>query len=249
MDFKDVPVFDRASVSTSILSRADEWNPAKTRIRLCGKPVAILDDGPTKAKRKAISEAQRTSAKCDDAARNDNDDWPLKKLLLTEKNEYCLGLAARYRDVYDKATMPTDLIGREPDGLYEVRNRDADGRDKGAKELTGKRQDVSIEPKKAKATSDDTKQRAAPVPKKWQGDIPLVNAIDARRELAMLRARLAYVPKILEAFEMAVIDNFTLAEIGNALGAGSKGAKGEARARIFDGFEIVDRYWQRRRAA
>jgi hypothetical protein len=41
----------------------------------------------------------------------------------------------------------------------------------------------------------------------------------------------------------------TLAEIGSRLGAGSKGAKGEARARIFDGFEIVDRHWRSQRAA
>jgi hypothetical protein len=85
---------------------------------------------------------------------------------------------------------------------------------------------------------------AAPVPKKWNGDWPILAAIDAKRELAIVRAKLAYVPTILDAFEWSVVDGLTLDEIGKRLGAGSKGAKGEARARVFDGFGILDRYWR-----
>lgn len=104
-------------------------------------------------------------------------------------------------------------------------------------------------PRRIVMAGSETKTRAAPVPKKWNGDWPLLASIDAKRELAVLRHRLAYVAKILDAFEWAVVDSLTLAEIGARLGAGTKGAKGEARARIFDGFGIVDRFWRSQHAA
>ncbi|PJI44175.1 MAG: hypothetical protein CTR54_07925 [Rhizobium sp.] len=134
------------------------------------------------------------------------------------------------------AARPPDLIGKDADNIYHlVQVWAADGRPKGTKVITGRKASVDTQP---------ARNRAAPVPKKWQGDWPLLAAIDAKTELAYLRAKLGYVPNILEAFEMAVCDNLTLADIGARLGAGSKGAKGEARARIFDGFGIVDRYWR-----
>lgn len=174
----------------------------------------------------------------------DNADWPLQKLLRTERNEHCLDLAQRYRDLHDTATRPCQLIGRETDSLYVVHNQDEEGRDKGPKVVTGKKANVDTPARRSAVASDETKRRAAPVPKAWTGDWPILAAIDAKRELAYLRARLAYVPAILDAFEWSVVDGLTLEEIGKRLGAGSKGAKGEARARIFDGFGIVDRYWQ-----
>ncbi|MGL3605759.1 hypothetical protein ACSV9I_04540 [Rhizobium sp. G187] len=175
-------------------------------------------------------------------AANDNQDWPLAKLLRTERNDHCLALAERYRDLHDTATRPTELVGKEANNLYLVQNVDEEGKLKGAKVLKGKKAVVDVQPRR---------NLAAPVPKKWQGDWPILAAIDAKRELAIIRAKLAYVPKILDAFEWSVVDNLTLEEIGKRLGAGSKGAKGEARARVFDGFEIVDRHWraQDRRAA
>ncbi len=128
--------------------------------------------------------------------------------------------------------------------LFIVRNEDKDGRDKGQKVVTGKKAIMDTTARRAVATNDETKKRAASVPKKWNGDWPILAAIDAKRELAVIRAKLAYVPKILDAFEWSVVDGLTLEEIGKRLGAGSKGAKGEARARVFDGFGIVDRYWE-----
>ncbi|MGE8103561.1 hypothetical protein ACQKP1_07690 [Allorhizobium sp. NPDC080224] len=179
----------------------------------------------------------------DPQAANDNKDWPLAKLLRTERNDYCLALAERYRDLHDTATRPTELVGKEADDTFHlVQSFDKDGKPKGLKVVTGKKATVESQP---------TRNRAAPVPKKWQGDWPILAAIDAKRELAIIRAKLAYVPKILDAFEWSVVDSLTLEEIGKRLGAGSKGAKGEARARVFDGFELVDRHWrtQDRKAA
>ncbi len=178
-------------------------------------------------------------------AANDNEDWPLQKLLRTEKNDHCLALAQRYRDLHDLAKLPTQLVGREPVDLYEVQNHGKDGRCKGAKVVTGKRANPAVPAQRIVVANDDTKKRAAPVPKAWTGDWPILAAIDAKRELAVVRAKLAYVPAILDAFEWSAIDGETLEEIGRRLGAGSKGAKGEARARIFDGFGILDRYWGR----
>ena len=128
------------------------------------------------------------------------------------------------------------------DTFHLVQRFDEDGKPKGLKVVTGKKAAVNAQP---------SRNRAAPVPKKWQGDWPLLAAIDAKKELAIIRAKLGYVPKILDAFEWSVVDSLTLEEIGKRLGAGSKGAKGEARARVFDGFELVDRYWraQDRKAA
>ncbi len=168
-------------------------------------------------------------------AANDNQDWPLAKLLRTEGNAHCLALAERYRDLHDTATRPVELVGDQATNLNMVENVDADGRRKGAKVVKGKKAISDVQPRR---------NMAARVPKKWQGDWPILAAIDARRELAIMRSKLAYVPKILDAFEWSVVDGLTLEEIGKRLGAGSKGAKGEARARVFDGFEIVDRHWR-----
>ena len=242
MDMNETPVFDRAHLPTPLIDAADDWAPARTRIRLRGQPVCIVDDGPAVERRLSLQRVWASSQRWDGRPVA-NDDWPLRKLLVTEKNDHCLSLAVRYRDIHDKASMPTELVGRDPENLYEVRNVDVDGKDKGIKRVAGRQADVSVEPKRSCAGSKATKQRAAQVAKAWRGDMPLINAIDARRELAIVRAKLGYVPAILDAFEMAVVDGLTLADIGKALGAGSKGAKGEARARIFDGFGILDRHW------
>lgn len=230
----DVPVFDRRDTLPAILDTDTNWAPPRKHARR-GVTVTLSGDGPSLNWRVSAQAARITSNKCSGQAANDNVDWPLAKLLRTEGNDHCLALAERYRALEELASRPTDLLGKEADNLYVVGNVDEDGKSKGVKVVTGKKATVDTQP---------ARNRAAPVPKKWNGDWPLLAAIDAKTELAYLRAKLGYVPKILEAFEMAVCDNLTLAEIGARLGAGSKGAKGEARARIFDGFEIVDRYWR-----
>lgn len=242
LERNDVPVFDRRDALPAILDSDTDWTPPHKPARR-GVTVTLSSDGPSLDWRVSAQAARITSNKYSGQAANDNVDWPLAKLLRTEGNDHCLALAERYRALEELAARPADLIGKEADNSYHmVQVLAADGRPKGTKVVTGKRATVHTQP---------ARNRAAPVPKTWQGDRPLLAAIDAKTELAVLRYKLAYVPKILEAFEMAVCDNLTLADIGARLGAGSKGAKGEARARIFDGFGIVDRYWrtQDRKAA
>jgi len=237
----ETAVFDRRDMLPEIIEPANDWTPPRQAVRDSSKITAI-EDGPTVEWRMDAQAARLTSNKFSGQAANDNLDWPLQKLLRTECNAECLALAERYRDLYDTAHQPTQLIGKEADNLFMVENTDEEGTSKGVKVVRGK---------KATADTQPTRNLAGPVPKKWNGDWPLLAALDAKRELAILRAKLGYVPKMLDAFEWAVCDGLTLEQIGKRLGAGSKGAKGEARARIFDGFEIVDRHWraQRRRSA
>jgi len=237
----DMAVFDRRDAMPSIIDVANDWTPPRQALRDTSK-ITTIEDGPNLEWRMDAQAARITSNKYSGQAANDNEDWPLQKLLRTECNAECLALAARYRDLYDTAHQPTQLIGKEAGNLFMVENTDEEGKSKGTKVVRGKKATVDTQP---------VRNLAGPVPKKWNGDWPLLAAIDAKRELAIIRAKLGYVPKMLDAFEWAVCDNLTLAEIGARLGAGSKGAKGEARARIFDGFEVVERHWraQRRKAA
>lgn len=256
---KEMAVFDRRDALPKMLEPANDWTPRRTRIKR-GDVVLMLGEPLPKIFLSTASEAELerfcingcaryASDGYDGQAANDNDDWPLQKLLRTEGNAHCMALAERYRDLHDTAMQPTQLIGREPEDLYELQDRGKGGKWKGPKIVVGRRSNQSVAPAKMVAANDDTKKRAKPVPKAWHGDWPLLAAIDAKRELAVLRAKLAYVPKILDAFEWSVIDSLTLEKIGQLLGAGVKGAKGEARARIFDGFAIVDRHWRGARAA
>lgn len=232
---KDIPVFDRCDTPTAIQLDEGAWSPGRTSVRVAGLPVFLVNDGPSIEWRLTAQAKRLSSNRFNGQAANDNEDWPLQKLLRTEKNDHCLQLANRYRDLHDTASRPTQLIGKECDNLFLVENHDEEGRPKGVKVVTGKKAQVDTQPRR---------NMAAPVPKKWNGDWPILAAIDAKRELAIVRAKLAYVPAILDAFEWSVVDGLTLDEIGKRLGAGSKGAKGEARARVFDGFGILDRYWR-----
>ncbi len=231
---KDIPVFDRRDTLPAILDEG-AWSPRRTTLKVGGAPVLLSSDGPSIEWRLAAQAKRLTSNGYDGQAANDNEDWPLQKLLRTEGKDHCLDLAIRYRDLHDTASRPTQLIGKECENLFLVENRDDEGRPKGVKVVTGKKAQVDTQPRR---------NMAAPVPKKWNGDWPILAAIDAKRELAFARAKLAYVPAILDAFEWSVVDGLTLDEIGKRLGAGSKGAKGEARARVFDGFGILDRHWR-----
>ncbi|UXS08698.1 hypothetical protein [Agrobacterium tumefaciens] len=251
---KETPVFDRRDTPTAISLDAGEWSPRRTRMKrgdvvlMEGDPLPkiFLSVAPhDEVERfRANGTAWYASNGFDGQAANDNADWPLQKLLRTEGKDYFLSLAGRYRDLHDTASRPMQLIGKECENLFFVENQDAEGRSKGTKVVTGKKVNADTAPTKKTTAGETTRKLAAPVPKKWNGDWPILAAIDAKRELAILRAKLAYVPAILEAFEWSVVDGLTLDEIGKRLGAGSKGAKGEARARIFDGFGIVDRHWR-----
>lgn len=231
---EEIPVFDRSTMLPILVDTPDEWQPARSRIKARGVALKLSSDGPDVEWRLDGQAARITSNKFSGQAANDNEDWPLQKLLRTESNDHCLALAERYRAIHDLATMPVEIAGKEPNTLYVLQDQDVEGRSKGTKTVSGRKATIETFPRRG----------GSPIPQKWNGDWRLLSAIDAKRELAMLRGRLAYVPTILDGFEWAVVDGLTLAEIGVRLGAGSKGAKGEARARIFDGFGIVDRFWR-----
>lgn len=251
---KELPVFDRRDTLPAIHLDDGEWTPRRTRVKrgdvvlMAGDPVPkiFLSVAPHDEieRFRTNGMAWYSSNGFNGQAANDNEDWPLQKLLRTEKNYHCLQLATRYRDLHDTASQPTQLIGKEAENLFLVENQAEEGRSKGVKVVTGKKVSVDTVPTKKTPAAENTRKLAVPVPKKWNGDLPILAAIDAKRELAILRYNLSYVPAILDAFEWSVVDGLTLEEVGKRLGAGSKGAKGEARARIFDGFGILDRYWR-----
>lgn len=236
---QETPVFDRGNIPTSIVDSQTEWQPARVRMAAPGVSLRLDNDGPQIEWRRAAQEARLSSNAYSGQASNDNEAWPLQKLLRTEGNDHCLALAERYRAVHELATVVVHLVGQDPSDLYVLHEQDDEGRTKGVKKVKGKKADIVTFPRTP----------SGPIARAWNGDWRMLASIDAKRELAFLRGKLAYVPKILDGFEWAVVDSMTLEEIGKRLGAGSKGAKGEARARIFDGFGIVDRFWQEARAA
>lgn len=232
----ELPVFDRSTMLPVLVDTPTEWQPRRLRVSVPRVIIRLPNDGPDVEWRLDAQAARVASNSNSGQTSTYTEDWPLQKLLRTESNNHCLALAERYRGIHDLAAMPVELVGADPVDLYVVQNQADDGKNKGAKRLTGRMATVETFPRRG----------SAPIPRRWNGDWRILSSIDAKQELAILRGKLAYVSKILEAFEMAVVDGMTLEAIGKQLGGGSKGAKGEARARIFDGFEIVDRFWQQR---
>lgn len=219
---------------------APEWAPPR-QARTVGAPCHLPGHGPT------IVHRLRAQAAWSDAEWRpaDNQNWPLSKVLKADGLDHALALATRYRDVHDRASAPVQLIGRDPgDDIYIARRTDLDPstgalRDKGVRRIKG-----GAHPK---PESDATfhGKRPKPVPKKWNGDRPLIDRLDAGDELAGLRAELSY---LLEPFEAAVVDGDTLDAVGRRLGAG-QGAGAAGRAIVLIGIGAIDQFWQRRRRA
>ena len=164
--------------------------------------------------------------------------------------------AERYRDMWNAANMPHDLVGRDlADNIYmmvDTRLDESTGKlvDKGAKKVTNKKARMEAPAARAvTADPDKTKKRAKPVPKTWNGDWPLLNHIDSSREISKVQTALGW---LRESFEAAVVFGDTLEAIGHAHHVGNKaGAKGAGRALVMLGIAAVDEYWSKpaRRAA
>ncbi|GHC66697.1 hypothetical protein [Limoniibacter endophyticus] len=246
MEAKERAVFDWSDSPHEFLDHMAEWTPPR-RTQLAGVAIRLPEEGPTIEWRLSAQAARITSNKFSGQHANDNQEWPLAKLLRTEGNAHCMQLAERFRALWDTAHQPVQLIGTAADNLYVVHNQDGEGRSKGVKRLRGKKAQIDTPAKQRVRTNDETKKRAAPIAKKWNGDAPLIAAIDAKVELGMIRAKLAVTSQIIDAFESLVVEGKTLEETGLSLGFGTKGAKGAARALMMTGFEIVDRFWQARK--
>ncbi|WP_163269653.1 hypothetical protein [Chelativorans alearense] len=242
---KDPAVFDACRLPIRLVeSRKDlEWSPTRTTVKLRGKQVFTAADGPDDEHRIRAQAAWCSSQRFSGQHANDNQDWPLAKLLKAEGHDHCLALAERYRDLFDAANSSVDLIGKDmADNIYLMHRTDLDestGKllDKGAKKVAGKKARLDMH----------GKQSAKPIPKKWSGDWPLLHRIDANRELALAQAALGW---LREALEAAVVGGEKLETIGRGHGARNpKGANGAGRALVFLGFQALDEFWQRRRIA
>lgn len=249
---KDIPVFDRGHTPPAQLIDApiatddkdDEVLGIKLRSiedRLAArervKVKVAIESARTSIIRRAIAihqSAGQLERHIEHA--NDNQDWPLAKFLRTERRYAALMVAERYRKLYDEATNDSVLSGKTYGGELEaVRQSELDestGRllDKGERVAKGKARDVTVLP-----------GGAVPA-KKWQGDNVINIRIDGIRELALLRGKMG---KCLHYFEMAVVFNATLEEVGNEYGIrNEKGATGSGRALIDIGLDNAARHWR-----
>jgi hypothetical protein len=257
MSNPDTPVFDVAHELPTLVDNHDgQWTGSGARTRRGDLYFRYGADGPSISWRQDAQAARLTSNRDSGQAANDNVDWPLQKLLKAEGNDYALSLAQRYREMWSAANMPHDLVGRDmADNVYlmaDVRLDESTGNliDKGPKKVKGKKARLDTPATRAVvADPDKTKKRARPIPKKWQGDWPLLHHIDCGRELAEAQAALGW---LREAFEAAVVFGEKLETIGRDHGVGNQaGAKGAGRALVMLGMAAVDEFWRKpaRRAA
>jgi hypothetical protein len=249
----NVPVFDVAEENRQLprlVAKRGEWCPPRQTAKRGQTVFRFGIDGPSIEHRIRAGVSFYSSGRYRGQHTNDNQDWPLKKLLHTEGNHHCLALAERYRSLYDAANDPHDLIGKDlADNIYLMSRTDLDESTghltgKGVKKVTGKKARLD-EPatRSVVADPDKTKKRAKPIPRKWNGDWPLLHHIDARRELARAQAALGW---LREAFEAAVVGSATLEAIGRSHGIGNEtGAKGGGRVLVFLGMQAIDEFWQR----
>lgn len=220
-----------------------EWSPRKLAMPK-GKAVYRPGDGPSPEQFIASGLAWYAGGELRNAA---NDNWPLAKVLRRDSLDHCLSLAERYRDVFDRANSPVDLLGHElGDDIFLMHRTDLD-EDKGPKQISGKRHpQPNTAPRHGLRTDpDQPMQRARKVAKVWNGDWPILDRIDSANELAALRAELGW---LAESFEAAVVDGDRLEDIGKREGAG-QGAGAAGRVLVMRGMKAVDHYWTSRRQA
>lgn len=178
----------------------------------------------------------------DGKAANDNIAWPLAKALLAEGNKELLKYAIAYRRIYTLAKSEAVLGGKgiEMESLsldrYVYEDKET-GEPKYNNVKQSKAADVDIPPRRKAAANDDTRQNTSSVPKPWNGDKPVNDMIDAKRQLAGLQARLGY---LVDPLELAVIDGATLEAVGNSAGIANRaGAMGAGRALVHMGLVTV----------
>ncbi|QKC99194.1 hypothetical protein [Mesorhizobium sp. NZP2298] len=215
---------ERAATRLMLAERAEEQKRAMRRFKVrIGKRQAIGKDWDGKAD-------------------NDNIAWPLAKALLAEGSGDLLAYAMKYRKIYDtakaevalgfKATPPPEMTI-----VHKNRIDESSGRIIYGGEFVLKSAPTDIPATMKSPTNADSKKNAAPVPKPWNGDMEIINALDARSLLAHLQRRLGL---LVEPFEMAVVDCATLAEVGNAAGIANRaGSMGAGRALVHTGLFTV----------
>lgn len=221
-----------------------DWSPRKLS-NPKGTPLIRPGDGPSPEQYIASGVAWYAGVPPRQAA---NDNWPLAKFLRREGLDHCLSLAERYRDVFDRAHSPVELVGQNlGDDIFLMHRTDLDPstgelRDKGPKRANGKRhpEPNSLPRQGLRTDPDQPMQRARKVPKVWNGDWPILDRIDCSNELAALRDELGW---LTDPFEAAVVNGETLETVGAREGAG-QGAGAAGRVLVMRGMKAVDHYWE-----
>lgn len=188
---------------------------------------------------------------------NDNQDWPLAQWLRKDGNEVLLRVAERYRAIYDAANTEALLIGTMPDDMYNVPvDRKVQNRADGSTGFGGPRRikgavghfDGDDGTYKVVAIDEDVvsemqgsdglfpRKPAKRVPKKWNGDRLLIEAIDSKKLLVHLQGALG---PLLEPFENAVLHGETLSSIGERKGGNTVSSGPIGRAYVMDGLAII----------
>lgn len=193
--------------------------------------------------RRQIHKRQDIGKDWDGVAANDNKiDWPLSKAMLADGNGDLLRVAIKYRALHEKA-MSEPLLGEGvvAGGDLQILHRLVDRGDgtmvsKGEVVLKSAAP-VEYPAMRATPSTSDSKKKAAPIPKPWNGDRHVNDAIDARALLAALRSRLG---PLAEPLEMAVIDGDTITKVGGASGIrGRDQSIGAGKALVYTGLAIV----------
>lgn len=214
---------------------------------------------------KAVAAQKRRLAKLDakrpawtKCPANDNQAWPLAQWLRKDGNEVLLKVAERYRAMYDVSMVDVPLIGTVPDDLYNVPIESrTHTREDGSVAYKGQRRVKSAVGQfegddgnyKVVPVSDDVttemaatgqifpRKPAKPVPKKWNGDRLIIEAIDCRKIIHRLQDALG---PLVEPFEDAVLHGETLAAIGEPHG-GNRNAGVAGRVLVMMGLDVVQR--------
>lgn len=205
-------------------------------------------------KRMAVDPAKPSVAKGDDwdgSMVHDNKiDWPLSKAMLQDGNHELLRTAIKYRTIHEKATMEPLLgEGAYVHGELQILHKLVDRGDgvmvsRGEVRLKA-RPPIEYPAQRSVPTTATSKQKSAPIPKSWNGDKAVNDAIDARDLLARLRHRLG---PLAEPLERAVIDGDTIQKVGGASGQrGAMQAIGAGKALVYTGLIMVRDYLQEHR--
>lgn len=178
----------------------------------------------------------------DGKAANDNIAWPLAKALLAEGNKELLKYAIAYRRIYTLAKSEVVLGGSAPEREMNLDRYVYEDKETGEQKYNNvrKRQaaDVDIPPTRKKPTDSlEPSGNGSSVTKPWNGDKPVNDMIDAKRQLSALQDRLGH---LADPLEMAVVDGATLEAVGNACGIANRaGSMGAGRAIIHMGLITV----------
>jgi hypothetical protein len=193
----------------------------RVRPQARGVSIRLPGDGPTITHR-LLAQAARLSSMNWNGAANDNENSPLLKALRTDKRDSDVAMVQRYRKLVQDCLA--EIRGQAIEGdMYPARRLDLDGNVfKGDIVLKAGRHAALP----AADPSIETRKLSKPIPKKWEGDRAINNAIDARAVIAELRASLG---PLVDVFEDAALGSTTLEKIGERRGVKVKaGIAGKA---------------------